>query len=78
MPPKLEKVFTLRGYLDSASTIDAGPSKDDNGPRQIVVPIPSGYLEGSDMRAELLPGSGDWQAVCAYFCNSTSLLLFAR
>lgn len=66
MPPKLEKVFTLRGYLDSAGTIDAGPLKGDNGPRQIVVPIPSGYLEGSGVRGELLPGSGDWQTVSVY------------
>lgn len=66
MPPKLDKVFTLRGYLDKTGTIDAGPLKGDNGPRQIVVPIPSGYLEGSGIRGELLPGSGDWQTVSTY------------
>lgn len=63
MAPKLRKVFTLRGYLDPKGIIDAGPLRGDNGPRQIVAPIPSGYLEGSGVRAELLPGSGDWQTV---------------
>lgn len=63
MASKLEKVFKLRGYLKSKGTIDIGPHKGEHDPRHIVIPTPLGYLDGSGLRAELLPGFGDWQTV---------------
>lgn len=58
MAPKLELVFTMRGYMDPENTVNLNAIK--SGPHRIVVPINGGFIEGSGLKAQVLPGSGDW------------------
>ena len=41
--------------------MNVGAVKD--GPHRIIVPINKGFLEGSGLKADVLPGSGDWLLV---------------
>lgn len=58
MAPKLELVFTMRGYMDPENTVDLKAIK--SGPHRIIVPMNRGFIEGSGLKAQVLPGSGDW------------------
>ncbi|QKX62844.1 uncharacterized protein TRUGW13939_10009 [Talaromyces rugulosus] len=58
MAPKLEHVFTMRGYMDAGNTVNLNAIK--SGPHRIIVPINGGFVEGSGLKAQVLPGSGDW------------------
>ncbi|CRG88086.1 hypothetical protein PISL3812_05113 [Talaromyces islandicus] len=58
MAPKLELVFTMRGYLDVENCVDLKAIK--SGPHRAIVPINGGFIEGSGLKAQVLPGSGDW------------------
>jgi hypothetical protein len=58
MAPKLEHVFTMRGYMDAVNSVNLSAIK--SGPHRIIVPINGGFIEGSGLKAQVLPGSGDW------------------
>jgi hypothetical protein len=58
MAPRLEKVFTMRGYMDKANSHNLKSIKA--GPTRITVPLTSGYIEGSGLKAEITPGGSDW------------------
>ncbi|KAI1612523.1 hypothetical protein EDD36DRAFT_239483 [Exophiala viscosa] len=58
MAPKLEKTFTMRGYINKENTLDLKAIK--TGPQRIIVPIVSGFVKGSGLDAEILPGGADW------------------
>jgi hypothetical protein len=58
MAPKLEQVFTLRASLGKEDTLPLGSVK--GGAHRIVVPVTGGFIKGSDLEAEILPGGGDW------------------
>jgi len=62
MAPKLEKTFTMRGYINKENTLDLKAIK--TGPQRIIVPIVSGFVKGSGLDAEILPGGADWILVC--------------
>lgn len=52
----------MRAYLSKEGTITLENIK--SGPSRIIIPITRGFVEGSDVKAEVLPGSGDWILVC--------------
>ncbi|KAJ5609626.1 hypothetical protein N7528_010193 [Penicillium herquei] len=58
MAPKLEPCFTLRGYIGNEHTIMLNGIK--SGPTRGVTPITHGYIEGSGLKAEILPGGADY------------------
>ncbi|KAK7890391.1 hypothetical protein LTR67_008277 [Exophiala xenobiotica] len=58
MAPKLEQVFAMRGYMSKENTVNLKEIK--GGPVRIVVPITHGFIKGSGLEAEILPGGGDW------------------
>ncbi len=58
MAPKLEKTFTMRGYMDQKNSHDLKAIW--TGPSRIIVPIVSGFLKGPGVDAEIVPGGGDW------------------
>lgn len=58
MIPKLERAFTLRGYLDLENFLRIGPVK--SGPHRAIIHATSGFLEGSGVKAKVVPGGGDW------------------
>lgn len=58
MAPKLEPAFTLRGYLDFENFLRVGVVK--SGPQRGFVHVTSGFLEGSGIKAKVVPGGGDW------------------
>ena len=60
MAPKLEHVFTMRGYLSKEHSIDLGAMWASSGPKRSIVPIISGTIEGSGLKATILPGGSDW------------------
>lgn len=64
MAPKLELCFTMRGYMSRESSVNLNAIK--SGPTRIIVPITHGYVEGSGVKVELLPGGGDWILVCSF------------
>lgn len=57
MAPKLEKYFTLRAYISKNNTTNMKATR--NGNIRNFIPITHGYLEGSGLKAELIPGGGD-------------------
>lgn len=57
MAPQLEQVLTLRAFLGKANTLQLGAVKA--GPQRIIIPIDGGFIKGSDLNAEILPGGGD-------------------
>ena len=61
MAPTLKRVFTMRAYIDRDNTINAEGIK--GGPSRIILPIRKGFVEGSNIKADILPGSGDWLLV---------------
>ncbi|OAA68553.1 Outer membrane protein, beta-barrel [Niveomyces insectorum RCEF 264] len=58
MAPTLEPYFTMRGYMskDYSHNLNAIWS----GPHRVIVPIVSGFLNGPNFEAEIVPGGGDW------------------
>jgi hypothetical protein len=58
MAPKLEQVFTLRASLGKEDTLPLGSVK--GGAHRFVVSVTGGFIKGSDLEAEILPGGGDW------------------
>ncbi len=59
MPPKLERVLTLRAFLGKADTLSLGSTK--GGSQRIVVPTIDGTLSGPGIEAKILPSAGaDW------------------
>lgn len=69
MAPKLERFFTMRGYMSKENTVDLKAIK--GGASRIIVPITHGFIKGSGLEAEILPGGGDWILVCRYHCTQT-------
>lgn len=63
MAPKLESAFTMRAYL-SKDTLKLDGIK--SGPSRLVLPITHGFVEGSGLKAKVLPGGADWLLVSAY------------
>ncbi len=59
MAPKLEHVFTMRGYMSKEHCIDLGAMWTSSDPRRSIVPITSGTIEGSGLKDTILPGGGD-------------------
>jgi len=57
MAPTLEQVFTIRAFL-SKDILPVGPIK--GGAQRMVVQITHGFLEGSGVKAEIVPGHSDW------------------
>lgn len=72
MTPRLEKCFTMRGYMNKENSHNLGAIKA--GPTRIMVPITHGYIEGSGLRAEITPGGADWILVCALSAEEELLL----
>jgi hypothetical protein len=58
MAPKLEHVFTMRGYMSKEDTANVNTVK--SGPLRIIVPLTHGFIRGSGLDATLLPGGSDW------------------
>ncbi|RHZ62626.1 hypothetical protein CDV55_105681 [Aspergillus turcosus] len=58
MGPKLEPCCTMRGYMSKEHTVTLEGIK--SGPSRIIVPITHGFIVGPGVKAEVLPGSGDW------------------
>lgn len=58
MPPRLEQVFTLRAFLGKDNTLPLGSVK--GGAHRYVVPVTGGFVSGSGLEAEILPGGADW------------------
>jgi len=58
MTPKLDFAFTMRVYLSKENSI--AMAKIKSGPSRVVLPITHGSLEGSGLKATILPGGGDW------------------
>ncbi|KAK5056798.1 hypothetical protein LTR84_012330 [Exophiala bonariae] len=54
-------VFTL--YVDLAPALDFGKTTSSGNRR--FIPITGGRLEGPNLKGEILPGGGDWNAVRA-------------
>jgi hypothetical protein len=65
MAPKLEQVFAMRGYMSKENTVNLKEIK--GGPVRIVVPITHGFIKGSGLEAEILPGGGDWILVSEHY-----------
>lgn len=60
MAPKLEKCFVMRAYISKDHSHGLNPARS-------IVPIISGFIEGSGLKAEIIPGGGDWISVgCAF------------
>jgi Protein of unknown function (DUF3237) len=58
MASKLELAFTMRGYMSKENSLDLKTIK--SGAQRVIVPITHGFIEGSGLKAELVPGGGDW------------------
>ncbi|EME38168.1 hypothetical protein DOTSEDRAFT_57681 [Dothistroma septosporum NZE10] len=58
MPPTLSHAFTLRAYVSHEHAISVKTVK--GGPQRMSIPIQSGYLHGSGIEAEIIPGGADW------------------
>ncbi len=58
MAPKLEQVFKVRAFLSKGDMLALGSIK--GGPHRYVVPVESGFMEGADLKAELVSGGSDW------------------
>ena len=58
MPPKLEQVFILRAFLGKENTLPLGSVK--GGAHRYVIPVSGGFVSGSGLEAEIMPGGGDW------------------
>lgn len=76
MAPKLELVFTMRGYMDPQNIVNLKAIK--SGPHRIIVPMNRGFIEGSGLKAQVLPGSGDWILVRALPFFQSDLSLFFK
>ena len=63
MAPKLEHCFTMRADLSREHTLQLGAIKA--GPQRIIAPVSHGFLKGSGVEAEILPGGSDWLLVGA-------------
>lgn len=63
MPPTLEHHFTLRAVF-AKDVVNV--KQVLGGPQRIVVPLTTGFLRGSGLEAEVLPGSGDWFLVSCW------------
>jgi hypothetical protein len=58
MAPKLEQVFKLRAFLSKEDMLPLGSIQ--GGPHRYVVPVVSGFIEGTDFKADLTSGGSDW------------------
>ncbi|KAK5728298.1 hypothetical protein LTR15_001433 [Elasticomyces elasticus] len=57
MPPKLEKLFTLREFVNMSEAQSLGSTK--GGAHRGIYPVNSGFLEGEGIHAEVVSGGGD-------------------
>lgn len=73
MAPKFEKHFTVRGYMSKENSHDLKAIW--SGPVRIIVPIISGFVEGSGLKAEILPGGGDWILVRVLILSYAILII---
>lgn len=62
----------MRGYMDAENSVNLNAIK--SGPHRIIVPMNRGFLEGSGLKAQVLPGSGDWILVRAAVSHPVVLL----
>ncbi|KAJ5811493.1 hypothetical protein N7474_007794 [Penicillium riverlandense] len=58
MAPQLNYVFTMRAYLSRENSFTIPKIKD--GPSRVILPITHGFIEGSGIKATIIPGGGDW------------------
>lgn len=58
MAPQLDYVFTMRTYLSRENGFAIPKIKD--GPSRVIVPITHGFIDGSGIKATIIPGGGDW------------------
>ena len=56
MAPHLDFVFTVRGYLSKDTSTLEGIK---GGPTRLVIPVTRGFVEGSGLKADILPGGAD-------------------
>lgn len=70
MAPQLQVVFKMRGYMSKQNTVNLKAIK--SGASRIIVPITHGFIKGSGLEAEILPGGGDWILVCEHILNTGS------
>lgn len=57
MAPKLELAFTMRSYVSIEQNVGIGAVK--GGLLRSWSPITHGYIKGSGLDAQVLPGGGD-------------------
>jgi len=48
----------MRGYISQNDTLNLNSIR--NGTSRVIVPIYSGFVEGSGLKAEITPGGADW------------------
>ena len=58
MAPKLEQVFTMRAFLNKDDTLAIGPIH--GGSQRMIAPIAGGFIEGSGIKMDFVPGGSDW------------------
>ncbi|QDS75188.1 hypothetical protein FKW77_008591 [Venturia effusa] len=61
MAPKLEKCFTMRAYLGKHDTVTLNTPGDAT--TKVILPLEIGWVEGSGLKADLMPGGSDWNSV---------------
>lgn len=61
MAPNLEKCFTMRAYLGKSDTVTL--ETPDSPTKKVILPLESGWIQGSGLKAELMPGGSDWNTV---------------
>jgi hypothetical protein len=62
MGPKLDKRFTMRGYIARDGICDL--KAIHGGSSRLIIPVTGGFVKGHGVEAEVLPGGGDWPLVC--------------
>ena len=67
MAPKLDYVFTMRAYLSKENGLTIPRIKD--GSSRVIAPITHGSIEGSGIKATIIPGGGDWILVQPLLLN---------
>jgi hypothetical protein len=72
MAPQLDYVFTMRAYLSRENGFTISKLKD--GPSRVVLPITHGFIDGSGIKATIIPGGGDWILVSPGFSYSPAVI----
>jgi len=61
MTPTLQKIFTLKIYINSENTLVLGPTRTST--TRLIGHVSRGTLKGDGLEAELLPNAADWMQV---------------